>query len=341
MSEEKILSASRIKTLESCSWKYWCTYHLKLPRSSNAGAVRGTVCHLVLELLLDDRHKQYVKTITKSGTIESVSSIKKLVEKNLTKLGYYNEENYEMCDEMIVVGLNLDFFGGKGASITDPEKEFLLDTTDDPDKPSYKILGYIDKPIEYKDKIRIVDYKSSKERFTEKECEYNVQALAYLLAAKQIWPKIKDTSIEFQFLRFPKNPSIEIKANEEQLKGFEEYLGYIYSIINNYTETDAHSNFASRQPRPEKGDGFKGPLMCGFAKYPGQLKKNGDPMWHCEHKFAYDYYALVDSKGAVLKTAMTEDELDSCKGSIEKRHYEGCPAHPQGSSGSEDDGFGF
>ena len=341
MSEEKILSASRIKTLESCSWKYWCTYHLKLPRSSNAGAVRGTVCHLVLELLLDDRHKQYTKTITKSGTIKSVPSIKKLVEKNLTKLGYYNEENYEMCDEMIVVALNLDFFGGKGASITDPEKEFLLDTTDDPDKPSYKILGYIDKPIEYKNKIRIVDYKSSKERFTEKECEYNVQALAYLLAAKHIWPKIKDTSIEFQFLRFPENPSIEIKANEEQLKGFEEYLGYIYSIINNYTEADAHSNFASRQPRPQKGDGFKGPLMCGFAKHPGQLKKNGDLMWHCEHKFAYDYYALVDSKGATLKTAMTEDELDSSKGNIEKRHYEGCPAHPQGSSSSQDDGFGF
>ena len=31
-----------------------------------------------------------------------------------------------MCDDMILVGLNLDFLGGKGAKIDKPEEEFLL-----------------------------------------------------------------------------------------------------------------------------------------------------------------------------------------------------------------------
>ena len=47
--KEKILSASRIKTLETCSWSYWCNYHLRVPQKQNEGALRGTVCHLAFE----------------------------------------------------------------------------------------------------------------------------------------------------------------------------------------------------------------------------------------------------------------------------------------------------
>ena len=60
-------------------------------------------------------------------------------------------------------------------------------------------------------------------------------------------------------------------------------------------------------------------------------------MWHCEHKFAYDYYALVDENGNNIKTAMVPEELDSSKGDVIKRHYEGGPAWPQ----QEKDDFGF
>ena len=227
---------------------------------------------------------------------------------------------------MIVVALNCDFFGLKGAKIDKPEEEFLLESED----PKYKIIGFIDKPIQYpkENKLVIVDYKTSKGKFVQGEIDYNIQALAYILASKQIWPKLKDTSVEFQFLRFPEQPIIEIKASEELLKGFEHYLEYIYKIISNYSEKDAHSNFAINQPMPKKHEGFKGPLNCGFAKYKGHLKKDGNLMWHCEHKFAYDYYALLDENNQIIKTAMTPEELKG-SGEIVKRHYEGCPAHAQ------------
>ena len=43
------LSASRIKLAKQCSWQYWCKYVLKLPESTNEGASRGWIVHLVLE----------------------------------------------------------------------------------------------------------------------------------------------------------------------------------------------------------------------------------------------------------------------------------------------------
>ena len=49
--ENKPLSASRIKTLQTCSWQYWCKYHLKLPDKSNHGSLRGTICHAIFENL--------------------------------------------------------------------------------------------------------------------------------------------------------------------------------------------------------------------------------------------------------------------------------------------------
>ena len=74
--KERILSASRLKTLETCSWSYWCNYHLKLPQKQNEGALRGTVCHLVFEMLVKKKHKKH-----------------------------FNKKGYELLSEFIVMKL--------------------------------------------------------------------------------------------------------------------------------------------------------------------------------------------------------------------------------------------
>ena len=242
---------------------------------------------------------------------------------------------------MIGVGLKNDFFG-KGGKIEAPELEFLLENDD----PPYKAKGYIDKPIKYRDKVCIVDYKTSKNKFTELELESNLQAMTYILAAKKtLWPKAKKISVNFLFLRFPDDPVQSIEFSSDQLNGFEYYLSHIYKIINNFSEKDASSNFAAHQPMPKKGEGFCGALNCGFAKYPGHKKKNGDPMWHCDFKFPYDYYALLDEDGTIIKTALTKQPLREAVGvgwssakncKIIKKHYEGCPAHV-----AQEDDFDF
>ena len=83
--KESILSASRIKTLEACSWLYWCKYKLKLPEKTNSGALRGTICHLILELLLKKRHKKHYNLIIKEGHIKASSPVDKVVKKYLKK----------------------------------------------------------------------------------------------------------------------------------------------------------------------------------------------------------------------------------------------------------------
>tara|TARA_R100000329_G_scaffold148857_1_gene138325 strand:- start:999 stop:2069 length:1071 start_codon:yes stop_codon:yes gene_type:complete len=331
---EHILSASRIKTFESCSWKYWCGYVLKMPKLKNDGNVRGTACHLILEVLLNPRHKKYIKKILKAETIKAVPSVEKLVQKSIRRDGeeFYSQENLELCDKWILVGLKLDFLGGKsGGKIKEPEKHFLLDTFDIEGKPNYKITGFIDKPIEYKSKgkLKLVDYKTNSKIFAPAEIDYNPQAFAYLLAAKEIWPKLTETSIEFQFLKFPEEPIVEIKYSDAQLEGFEYYLEHLYNLFNNFTEKDARNDFAKDKGFPKDDEGFAGRLNCGFADYPGDRKKNGDLKWHCQYKFAHDYYAVVNADGEVLYSSMNKKDLHPKKGEkIEKKHYAGCPAWP-------------
>ena len=77
MSKEQILSASKIKTFESCSWKYWCNYHLKLPQENNDGARRGTVCHLIFELLVKPRHKKHFDLIMEAKTLDASPAVKR------------------------------------------------------------------------------------------------------------------------------------------------------------------------------------------------------------------------------------------------------------------------
>ena len=161
--EEKILSASKLKTFEDCSWKYWCNYVLNIPSTQNDGAARGTACHLVLEMLLNSRHKKYYDKITKENSILNCPQIVRLVRKSLRKDGrqFDTEDNLNMCSAMIDVRLQYDFFGENGL-IESPEQDFLLENDD----PPYKVRGFIDKPVQYPDKkfIKIVDYKSSKNK---------------------------------------------------------------------------------------------------------------------------------------------------------------------------------
>ena len=309
---EKILSASRLKTLETCGWSYWCNYFLKLPQKQNEGAQRGTVCHLVFEMLVKPRHKKHFDRITKEGTINGSPAIVRLVTKHLTAmekssdLPMTNDENVNLVRDMIMVGLKYDFFGW-GGKVDNPEFEFLLENDD----PKYKIRGFIDKPIVYKrgKKIKIVDYKSSKYKFRGEELHSNVQAMTYTLAAKKHWPKLKPTA-EFLFLRFPRSPVQQLEFTEDQLNGFEHYLAHAFRTINSFTEEDAKANYAA--------DKKKDAWLCKIGK------------WRCPYIDAYDYFVLLNDKNEQISSSFKEEELEKLleKGlKIEKRTYEGCPRH--------------
>ena len=312
MKKEKILSASRIKTLESCSWSYYCNYELKIPQRQNEGALRGTICHLVFELILKPKHNHHKQLITQASSIDGSPAVKRLVikklneDKRLHDLPMDSEENYDLVDRMIVVGLKYDFFG-EGGEVTDPEKEFLIES----ENPKYKIRGFMDKPIIYNsdNTIKIVDYKSSKQKFKGEELTANIQAMSYSLASLKFWPKYKPI-IEFLFLRFPKSAVQQCEFSKDELEGFEYFLESCFKQINSFNEKDAKSNYAK--------DG-KNSWMCKAGR-----------TWRCPYLDAFDYYTLEDEEGKAIASARKKENLDASKGhKIVKKTYGGCPAHPQ------------
>lgn len=295
----KVLSASRIKTLETCSWVYWNNYHKKVPQKDNDGALRGTICHTVFELLLSPKHKDHFNKIIKKNSIKGSRAITALIKK-LQKKVELDESNFEILDQMIMVGLKHDFFGEEDGKIVSPEYAFEIKN----DEPKYHIRGFIDKPIKSKNKMVIIDYKSSKAKFRGEDLEANIQAMMYSLASKKLWPKLKPI-IRFLFLRFPKQPIQELEFTDEQIKGFEHYLADINEYINKFDENSAEKNFAI--------DNHKNKWMCGIGN------------WRCPYRDPYDYYVKLDNLGNIVQTSI-QDKLKEEEGFvIEKRTYNGCP----------------
>lgn len=311
--KDLVLSASRIKTLETCSWTYWCNYHLKLPDKPNDGASRGTVCHLIFELLLNPRHKKHFIKIDKKASIKASPAVNRLVIKHMKKLNIFTEQNYEMVDQMIVVGLTQDFFLNK-AKLGQAEEEFLIESSN----PKYKIKGFIDKNGFYpKDKIfKIVDYKSSKAKFKDDELTANIQALTYTLASKksntfkEIASKIEKVITQFIFLRFPKQPIQEVIITDEQLNGYERYLEYIYNIAENFNEKSAVSNFAA--------DNEDKKWLCKAGK-----------TWVCPYYEPFEYLEVTDENGKFIKNYFVDNLPKDLNKSykVNKKTYTGCPAH--------------
>jgi len=294
----KVLSASRIKTLETCSWVYWNNYHTKVPQSQNDGALRGTICHTVFELLLNKRHLKNYKKIIKKNAIDGDEGVDRLVKKLSAKVKL-DESNYKLLNDMILVGLKNDFFG-EGGEIVKPEYDFDIKN----DEPKYHIRGFIDKPVKIKKEMHIIDYKSSKYKFRGDDLEANIQAMMYSLASKKLWPKLKPI-VKFLFLRFPKQPIQELVFDDNQIKGFEHYLEHINDYVNKFDEESAKSNFAV--------DSVKNKWMCQIGG------------WKCPYKDSYKYYVKVNDKGEVVETSLEDNFKDIIGFKVETRTYEGCP----------------
>jgi hypothetical protein len=334
INENKPLSASRIKTLQTCSWQYWCKYHLKLPDKSNEGSLRGTICHAIFENLGNPRHKKHYTRIIKTQNTYASPPIKRMVEAYAKKHGIDDFENMALINQMTVEGLNCDFFGTADGKPTESISEKNFDLCIDEKNKSYRILGFIDKLFLFKrKKIALIrDFKTSKQMFSGKDYTDNIQNLMYCLAVKYLYPDFLKRKMQFLFLKFDCNNDglMEMEnLSDEELEGFEHFLTDVQKIINSFNEDSAKKNLAYNKGYLDRYEGFAGRVVCGRADYAGQLKKDGTPMWHCPFKFPRDYYVLIDNNGEFLSSADSKKQLEekAVDGSkIEKRKYKGCPS---------------
>jgi len=309
--KKKYVSASTMKTLEQCSYLHWTKKHLMLPDTNNDGARRGTICHALLEYLQNEKHRENYDRIIKANDIDGDAACLRLTRRHfeVADMDDKSEENFDLVKKFIMVGLKSDFFcTDNGGKLGKAETDFLLENKD----PEYIIKGYIDKHALY-DKgktLKIIDYKSSKKKFSKGALDGERQAMMYVLAAKRIWPKVKKIVFNFLFLKFPKQPIQELEFSDDAIKGFEHYVSHVYKIINNFTEKEAAANFAKNNT--------KNSWLCGAGK-----------TWICPQRYPYDYYVILDKNARVLHSSKNKSDLKAEKGQkIEKRHYEGCPAWP-------------
>ena len=337
------LSASRISTAEKCSWVYWCKYINKVPDSSNTGASRGSVCHNVFEYLGKERHKKHLELILKSNSIKGSKAVNKLVYSQASTQNppVNSTEEMDLIDEFIVNGLRFDFYGDQNETPFHSFSEKTFDITIEEGDKHYHIYGFIDKLFMYDKGKRAVirDFKTSKKVYTGSEITDNLQNLIYCLAVKKMYPNCDQFQTEFLFLKFNLDSDLLGSDGEgvlrmdpislEELEGFEYHLTDIQSYLDNFDYNTACSNFAADQPYATDGT-FSGPLSCGYAKKPGQLKKDGTLMWHCNYKFPFDYWVLRKSNGDIIDSVKDGEQhtliINEESGEyIEKINYKGCP----------------
>ena len=312
--DKNYLSASKIKTLTSCSWLYWCKYVLRLPEASNDGANRGNVCHLIFDVLGNPRHRGAFDAIIRRQDVRASPSVLKLAVKEARRLGVDDKENLDMIFEMILAGLNHDFFG---LSIGKPDQsfsEFDFCVEKDEGDIHYNVIGFIDKLFLYNNLGRAVvrDFKTSKKMFVGPEINDNLQDWIYCLATKEKFPQHDIRNSEFLFLKFMDGKGGGIISMDElddfALEAFEYELTHYQDCIDSFEYRDALSFLAANQGWPDDKT-FSKRLQCGYATRKGQLKKDGSPMWHCPFKFPFDYYTIIDENGEVVGN-ISEDEFD-------------------------------
>jgi ATP-dependent helicase/DNAse subunit B len=305
MDKEKFkLSSSRIKTFEDCSTRYGYRYFYKIPEAKNAGALLGSIVHTVFECLTKSRRKSHFDKIIQSKWIAGSASVQRLVEKLLKRDGIYNPENLLLVNDMIMVGLQNDFFPKKG-SVIGVEQEFIIENKD----PEYIITGFIDKLIQYGKKFKIIDYKSQKNKFTAEELSGNLQAMVYSLFLKKQQPKAASV-VNFILLRYKKKPIQEVSFTEDQLLGLEYYLSILYKRLQKFSEKDMFINPAVNNQ--EKS------WLCRAGK-----------TWRCPYLDPFEYFVLLNKDGKVVSSDFKKENLTIKNegDTIQARYHNGCEAY--------------
>jgi len=333
--------------MTSCSWLYWCKYHLKLPDKTNDGALKGSIVHLVLECLGKNRHKKHYDSILNKGSVIASKPIKALIHKHAKAANLLSDNsNIKDIYDMVFRGLVYDFFGtqiGKPTEVIS-EKDFELEIEEEDLR--YRVKGFIDKLFVYKNKgvALIRDFKTNKKVYEGKEVTDNLQDYIYTLAVKKLYPEYKNINMEFVFLKAMESQkseegfwqivgskksilSMRNKSDDEMI-GFEYELTEFQSYAESFNEGTAESNLASNQGMPKDGS-FGGRLLCGFAKSPDEKKKDGSPKWYCSCKFGFEYYSLLDKNQELKRNFFPKKEALQSKqkgDKIKKMQYKGCPS---------------
>ena len=248
MSESKPvrrLSASRLKLLNDCSFRFYASEYLKWPEKVWPRTHVGTLAHAVFEALYPEKHRDHYNRIKLAGTITASPAIMRLLKiwQWKTKV---SDDLMADIDPMVMLVINHTDFLDEGATRRfEPEHEFTMTL-----RNGGKVRGYIDRMFFRGEQAIVWDYKSQKNKFDRGEIEHSLQGLVYQWYIWKTYGLLAE--IRFVMLRHPptkKDPAKHIQivmpSTPAQLEGFELYLEHMFGVITDFDAEDAVANFKS------------------------------------------------------------------------------------------------
>ncbi len=242
------ISASRIKLVNDCSYRFYASEYLKVPEKTWPRTHAGSIVHSVLEALYRDKNRDLHDLVKQEGTIYTSKALTRLVKmwQSRTKV---DDKIIADVDPMAMLVLTETNFLDVGAIRRfEPEHEFDLTLSN-----GGKVKGYIDRMAQFPDKWIITDYKSQKNRFETNEVEDSFQSLMYQLYVWKTFGELAE--VRYILLRHPptkKEPSkhiqITMPATPAQLRGFETYITHMWEVVNRFGPKDAVANFKEDDP---------------------------------------------------------------------------------------------
>jgi hypothetical protein len=234
------LSASKIKTIKDCEFKFYLAYHLGLELNKNFPAEQGSLVHSIYE-----NHANAIKNKKEppewiDALLEGYRGSDGLwtipVTSKRQRTAYEREKDCGNCEfhsdgKCFINGLlthnanGQEMFPGcpkaryndavwlvekvlndpginnpMNKEIIDVERRFEIEIRDGPD--IIKVVGYIDIITEFdKETVEIHDYKTGTHTQSYEECSSDPQLLIYNLAAHREYPHYENYLITIYYLR--------------------------------------------------------------------------------------------------------------------------------------------
>lgn len=223
------LSASKIKTYDSCAFKYFLNYGIYAPQKPHFAAEMGSLLHVILE-----RYAQiFINGVDEEG--KDKEWLDKNWKKMVLKDGFQTLKSWEYNTHVLkeakdcgsckafkdgvcgVVKRDVDSFDGcpwgtwveacnmvnrvvkdetEYGVFSDPskvigaEQKFNFDI--ELNNEAYNVNGIIDLVLEVdEDTVEIVDYKTGRHKMSPNAAQQDVQLMLYYLAAKKLYPEKK------------------------------------------------------------------------------------------------------------------------------------------------------
>lgn len=311
------VSASSIKTLNTCSFQFWYFNVLKAPSFKSPKTSVGSVAHTILEVLFNKERRRYVEHIVECQDIYVFPSVKRLAIKHLNKYGINDKIWIKDLNNLVLGGLIDGFFEDGAIKKLKPEHEFWVKDKD------FEVRGFIDRAAIYPPSekypqgyVKISDYKSQRDIFTEEEINWNIQAFIYQWALYREFglPVV----VEFILLRHGIKQVVDW-CGEDKIKGTISYLGYISDHVQDFDLKKASTNFAY-------DDKDKEWLCAKYVKSQYELKKDGQPKFCCFARFPKTLYVVKDEDNNIKYSVEKPEDIPAQDwDNVVTYKHKGCP----------------